>query len=413
MTIMAALGLLLLAVLVFAGLSRRLEMSVVTMPIVFTALGYLAYLSGVEFFPEESEFEILHFLAEVTLVLVLFSDASRVRLAHLRLSGGIPARLLLIGMPLAILLGTLMAHWVSPEQPWALALLVAAILTPTDAALGQAVVSDEAVPDNLREGIAVESGLNDGLALPVVIMAALAAAEAASLVDSNVAAAGPANLAAFGLAQVTLGPLVGVAVGALSAMLMDFAVRREWVTDAYLGIYFLSTAFLCFIAAEMIGGNGLIAAFIGGFTFGNVRNCQSQFVTEFMESEGQLLTMATFLVFGMVLAPVGLAHASGQTFVLALAFLTVVRIVPVVLSLTGTGLRWRDKLFLGWFGPRGLASILFVLLVMDGFAFPGMEELIACVVLTVLISIVAHGISAFPIVKAFSASAKSDSVIAQ
>ncbi|MXO81836.1 sodium:proton antiporter [Altererythrobacter aestiaquae] len=397
----------LLTVLCFAALSRRLAMSVVTMPIVFTALGYGGFLAGAELFPKDAEFEILHLLAEITLVLVLFSDASQVRFHHLRMSGGIPARMLLIAMPLSIVLGTLVAHWVSPDQPWALALLVAAILTPTDAALGQAVVSDASVPGELREGIAVESGLNDGLALPVVIIAALAAAEA-----SGVMADGPDNLIAFGMAQITLGPLAGAAVGALAALVMDLAVRRKWVTESYRGIYFLSTAFLCFIAAELIGGNGLIAAFVGGLTFGNMRKSASKFVSEFMESEGQLLTMATFLIFGMVLAPAGLDHASWKTVVLAIAFLTAVRIVPVVLSLTGTKLRWRDKLFLGWFGPRGLASILFALLVAEGFDIPGMDEVIACMVLTVLISIVLHGASAFPIVRAFSKDTSDDSEMA-
>ncbi|MXO91116.1 sodium:proton antiporter [Altererythrobacter aquaemixtae] len=389
-----------MAVLCFAAMSKRLEMSVVTMPIIFTTIGYLGFLAGAELFPGEAEFEILHLLAEVTLVLLLFSDASQVRFANLRMSGGIPARMLLVAMPLAITFGTLVAHWVSPDQPWAVALLVAAILTPTDAALGQAVVTDKAIPENLREGIAVESGLNDGLAVPVVIMAALAAVEAGGAM-----AEGPDNLLLFGLAQITLGPIAGILVGALAAKFMDIAVERDFVTEAYRGIYFLSTAFLCYVAAELAGGNGLIAAFVGGLTFGNLRKSPSHFVSEFMESEGQLLTMATFLVFGLVLAPAGLAHASWQTAVLAIAFLTAVRIIPVVLSLTGTGLRWRDKLFLGWFGPRGLASILFGLLVMESYDIPGMDEVLACVVLTVLISIVLHGASAFPIVRAYGAGA--------
>lgn len=397
MSSLSALAIVLMVVLVFAAFSRRLEMSVVTMPIVFTAAGFLAHLAGVRVLAEETAFEALHLLAEVTLVLVLFADASRVRLSSLRMSVGIPARMLLVGMPLTILLGTLVARWVSPDQPWALALLVAAILTPTDAALGQALVSDEAVPERLREGIAVESGLNDGLALPVVIMAALLAVEA-----SGAAAGEGRDLVAFGIAQVTLGPLAGVVVGAAAAKLRDFAVSRDFATEAYQGIFFLAAAFLCFAVAELIGGNGLIAAFIGGLTFGNVRKSASKFVAEFMESEGQLLTMATFLVFGAVLVPIGFEHASWPTVTLALLFLTLVRIVPVVLSLTGSGLPWNEKLLLGWFGPRGLASILFALLVMDAYAIPGLDELVACVVLTVMLSIVVHGASAFPIVRAFA-----------
>ncbi len=397
------LGLLLLTGMVFAALSRRLAMSVITMPIVFTAAGFLASFAAEATFAEESQYEALHLIAEVTLVLVLFSDASQVRLKTLRKSVAIPARMLLIAMPLSILLGAAVAHWVSPDMPWAVAILVAAILAPTDAALGQAVITDPAIPERLREGIAVESGLNDGLALPVVIMAALAAVEA----SGALAADQPENLWAFGIAQVTLGPVAGIAVGVVSAWLIDFAVRRDLATDSYRGIYFLCAAFLCFIAAELIGGNGLIAAFIGGLVFGNLRKKSSEFVAEFMESEGQLLTMVTFVIFGAVLAPAGLAHATWKTVVLAVAFLTLVRMVPVVLSLTGTDIRFRDKLFLGWFGPRGLASILFGLLVVESYPIPGIDEVLACVVLTVLISIIAHGVSAFPITRAFGKSATS------
>jgi NhaP-type Na+/H+ or K+/H+ antiporter len=393
------LGLLLMAILGFAAFSRRLEMSVVTMPLVFTAAGYLAHLAGAELVQAEAQLEVLKILAEVTLVLILFSDASQVRLSQLRKNAGIPLRMLLIGMPLSIALGTLAAFWVSPDQPWTLALLVAAILTPTDAALGQAVVSDEAVPVHLRESIAVESGLNDGLTLPVVIIAALAVVEASGGMQGETAG----SLTQFGLAQITLGPLAGIIVGGAAAKLRDFAVGRDLATKAYQGIFFLAAAFLCFVAAELIGGNGLIAAFVGGLTFGNLRNGKSAFVAEFMESEGQLLTMATFAIFGVVLVPAGLAHATWQTLALAILFLTFVRILPIMLALTGTGLAWREKLFLGWFGPRGLASILFALLVAETYQIPGLDELIACVVLTVMLSILVHGASAFPIVRAFAA----------
>lgn len=391
---------MLLAILSFTAFSRRLERSVVTMPLVFTAAGYLAYLAGAELVQEEAQLEVLKLLAEITLVLILFSDASQVRLGQLRLNAGTPLRMLLIGMPLSIMLGTLVVFWMSPDQPWTLALLTAAILTPTDAALGQAVVSDEAVPAHLRQGIAVESGLNDGLALPVVIVAALAAAEAGGMVSGETTG----SLTQFGFAQIILGPIAGIIVGAAAAKLRDFAVGRDLATEAYQGIFFLAAALMCFVAAEMIGGNGLIAAFVGGLTFGHLRKGKNAFVAEFMESEGQLLTMATFVIFGVVLVPAGLAHAGWQTFLLAVLFLTLVRIVPIVLALTGTGLRWREKLFLGWFGPRGLASILFALLVAETYQIPGMDGLIACVVLTVMLSILAHGASAFPIVRAFAAS---------
>lgn len=389
---------LLLAIMTFAAFSRRLSMSVITMPIVFTGLGVAAHYSGAVMAEEAAGLTALHLLAQITLVLVLFSDASNVRIAQLRRSFRVPARMLLVAMPLAILLGAALAHWVSPDEPWGIAFLVAAILAPTDAALGQPVVADEAIPVELREGIAVESGLNDGLALPVVIIAALAAVEATGGVGTE----GPNSLLQFGIAQITLGPLAGIVVGAAAAKLRDFAVSRDLVTASYQGIFFIAAAFMCFAFAEAIGGNGLIAAFVGGLTFGNLRSSQSEFVMRFMESEGQLFTMATFLVFGALLVPRGFEHASIQTAVLAAGFLTVVRILPVMLSLTGTGLGWQDKLFLGWFGPRGLASILFVLLVVESFPVEGVDEIVSCVVLTVMLSVLVHGASAYPITRAYA-----------
>ncbi|HHN67704.1 MAG TPA: sodium:proton antiporter [Thermopetrobacter sp.] len=392
------LVLILLAILGFAALSRRLESSVLTMPMAFTAFGWLIGQGGADLIPMESEHAIVHGIAEFTLILVLFSDASRIDLGALKKGAGIPARMLLIGMPLTILFGTLVAHWVSLEQSWALALLVAAILTPTDAALGQAVVSSPSVPLRLRQGVNVESGLNDGMALPVVMIAALAASSGAAHGGGEA----PDNLFRFAALQVALGPLAGVVIAWLAARLLDFAIDRKLATLSYQGIYFLATALLCYLGAELIGGNGFIAAFVGGLTFGNTLRCSHDFIGEFMESEGQLLTLLTFLIFGAVLAPQGLAHATWKTVMLSLAFLTVVRILPVWLSLTGTDLRPWEKFFLGWSGPRGLASILFALLIVEGYDVPGADEVLACVVLTVLLSIFLHGVTAQPLAASFA-----------
>jgi NhaP-type Na+/H+ or K+/H+ antiporter len=392
------LVLILLAILAFAALSRRLESSLLTMPMLFTAFGWLIGQGGADLVPMASERAIIHGIAEFTLILVLFSDASRIDLGVLKKGAGIPARMLLIGMPLTILLGTLLAHWVSPDQPWALALLVAAILTPTDAALGQAVVSSPSVPLRLRQGVNVESGLNDGLALPVVMIAALA-------VSGGVTHGGgeaPDSLLRFAALQVVLGPLAGLAMGFVAARVLDAAIERRLATLSYQGIYFLATALLCYLGAELIGGNGFIGAFVGGLVFGNTLKCSCNFIGEFMEGEGQLLTLLTFLIFGAVLVPQGLAHATWKTVLLALAFLTIVRILPVWLSLAGAGLRPWEKFFLGWSGPRGLASILFALLIVEGYEVPGAEEVLACVVLTVLLSIFLHGMTAQPLAASFA-----------
>ena len=388
----------LLAIIAFAALSRRLESSIVTMPMFFTAVGWLLGAGGARLVPMDAAHAVIRTLAELTLIVLLFADASRINLMSLEKHAGIPARMLLIGMPLTVLLGAAVAHWVSPDQPWALALLLAAILTPTDAALGQALVANASVPLKLRQAVNVESGLNDGLALPVVLIAAYGAAATA-----QGGGHGADGLLPLAVRQIVLGPLTGVAIAFTAAKIMDAAAGRGMMTTTYRGIFFLATAGLCFVAAELAGGNGFIAAFVGGLTFGHTLKCAHDFIDEFMESEGQLLSIFTFLIFGAVLVPAGLAHATWKTAVLALAFLTIVRMLPVWLSLTGSGLAPREKLFLGWAGPRGLASVLFVLLVLEEYAVPAADEVLACVVLTVLLSIVLHGVTAAPLAASFAA----------
>lgn len=390
LTVLIVLG----VVAIYALMARWIELSVITLPMIFTGLGIALGGTGLDLVRLDVDNKFIHAFVEITLVLVLFSDASGVKRQNL--SGGnvtIPVRMLLIGMPLTVALGTLVAMWVSPNQPWALALLVAAILTPTDAALGQSVVNNPNVPKRISQSINIESGLNDGLAFPIVLLAAITAARATGYEGGQA----PDNVAVFMLLQITVGLLAGAMVGYGAAKLLDFAIGRNATTTVAQGIYFLSVAFLAYFGAEIVGGNGFIAAFVGGLVFGNTLRAPSVFIREFMEGEGQLLTLATFFIFGSVLAPIGLEHASWRTVTLALLFLTVVRMLPIWLSLAGLKLSSYEKIFLGWFGPRGLASILFALLVLEEFPIPGAQELTACVVLTVLISIVLHGVSAAPL----------------
>ena len=394
------IAIILVGVIVYAVLSRRLEVSIFTLPMVFTLFGWLIGQGGIELVPMAAEHEVIQLFAEITLVLVLFSDASRVKLRELMQNYVLPARMLLIGMPLTILLGTLVAHWVSPDAPWMVALFIAAVLTPTDAALGQSVVSSPNVPLRLRQSINVESGLNDGLALPVVMIAAIVSAEMAGIVVDGV----PENALLFTLKQVILGPLTGVGLGYLLARILDASIKARFITTSCQGIYFLIAAFLAFVTAELVGGNGLIAAFVGGLVFGNTLKSSADFIEEFMESEGQLLTIFTFLIFGAVMVPLGIEHATWKTVVLAILYLSVIRMLPIWLSLTGSGLKSYEKIFLGWFGPRGLASILFALLFLERFHIPGGEEILACVVLTVMLSIVLHGVSANPMSARFERS---------
>jgi NhaP-type Na+/H+ or K+/H+ antiporter len=207
------------------------------------------------------------------------------------------------------------------------------------------------------------------------------------------------GFASSALLQVVLGPIVGIACGWALAKGMDIAQNRDLMAEAAAGVVFLSAAFISYVLAEIIGGNGFIAAFVAGMVFGNTYKHDIHFIGEFMEGVGQILTMLAFLAFGALLLPAGVEHLSWKPMLVAILFLTVVRMLPIWISLWGTGLAAQEKLFLGWFGPRGLASILFTLIMTDEFDFPGEAELLACVSMTVCLSIILHGISAAPLSK--------------
>lgn len=385
-----AVLIMLLAFALYSLFSKTISRSLLTLPIIFTGLGFAMSGPLHAGLAPDTIHEGKKLLAEITLILILFSDASHVRFKKLAMDWQIPTRMLVIGLPLTIALGTLVAFWLNPTSGLAVALLTAAVLTPTDAALGQSVVSNPEVPDHLSQTINVESGLNDGLVLPFVLLGAILASSVASGAHAD-------GLALEAITEIVLGPLVGIAIGWGAAKAMDWAQNRDLMQEAAGAVVFLVTAFAAYGLAVAIHGNGFIAAFVAGMVFGNTYRHDIHFISEFMEGAGQLLTMAAFLVFGAFLLPDGLAHAGPNTVILALVFLTVVRVVPIFMSLTGSGLPAREKLFLGWFGPRGLASILFTLLMMDQFDFPNEQELLACVSLTVGLSILLHGLSSTPL----------------
>jgi NhaP-type Na+/H+ or K+/H+ antiporter len=386
----------LIALLGFIGysmISKAITRTVLTLPIVFVVFGF-AFAGPIHSIGLEGG--TLHsakrLIAEFTLVLVLFSDASHVRFARLKDNFKLPLRMLMAGLPLTIALGTLVAYVLDPAAGIAMALLTAAVLTPTDAALGQAVVSSPNVPNRIGGTINVESGLNDGLVLPFVLIGAIFASAGAGMAETD-------GLARSVLLQILLGPLVGIVMGWGVAKALDFVQDRDWALEPAQGVVFLATAFATFIIAELVGGNGFIAAFVAGMVFGNTYRHDPHFIGEFMEGAGQILTMTAFFGFGAFLLPDGLAHMTVKTVILAICFLTFVRILPIWLSLTGSGLPTSEKLFLGWFGPRGLASILFTLIIMDEFDFPTEDELLSCVSMTVFLSVFLHGLSANPLVK--------------
>lgn len=375
--------------LAFSLVSGRLDGTVLTAPLIFVAIGFLIGPGGFGLANLEVGHSATHVIAELTLILVLFTDAARIDLGSVRRDHNLPTRMLLMGLPLTIAAGTFIAVLLFPAFSIYEAALLAALLAPTDAALGQAVITAKVVPVRIRQAINIESGLNDGIALPVVLLLAALAGTAAEATAAS-------DWVRFGLMQVTLGPIAGIAVGFVGARLLDLAAGRGWVNNAFQGIGILALAIFTYAAAELIGGNGFIAAFVGGIVLGNTLRHPCTFLFEFMETEGQLLMLVTFLIFGAALLPEGLAHANPMIVIYAVLSLTVIRMVPIALSLIGSGVRLPTQLFLGWFGPRGLASILFVLLILEESVVPHRDELLATTVIAVALSTLLHGITAAP-----------------
>jgi NhaP-type Na+/H+ or K+/H+ antiporter len=380
--------------LLYSLISGRLSGTIVTAPMVFIIFGFVLGGGVLNIVHIDVGHSAIHTIAEFTLILVLFTDASRIDLKQVRRDHDLPTRMLLIGLPLTIVAGAMIASQLFPAFSFWEATLLAALLAPTDAALGQAVLAAKVVPVRIRQAINIESGLNDGIALPAVLLfAALASAE--------YGASGANEWLRFGVQQLTLGPLTGVVIGFLGARLLDAAAEHRWANTSFQGIGILSLAVLMYVTAELVGGNGFIAAFTGGVVFGNTVRHPCTFLFEFMETEGQLLMLITFLVFGAALLPDGIAHVNGTYIFYAVLSLTVIRMIPIALSALGARLSLSTQLFLGWFGPRGLASILFVLLILERSEILHRDELLSITVITVALSALLHGVSATPLAKLY------------
>lgn len=383
--------------IIFFGLfAKRLETTVITAPLAFAAFGLIIGDSGLGWAHLKFENGFIHTLAELTLILVLFSDAARIDLRELRKDHNLPVRMLLIGMPLTMILGTAVALVLPLGFSFWEAALLAAILAPTDAALGQAVISSRFVPARIRQTLNIESGLNDGIALPFVLTFAF-------LAGATDAAGSEQSLLLFGAKQLILGPLAGIVVGGVGAWLLALAIKRDWTTEIYEGAAILGLAFLAYSGAELIGGNGFIAAFVSGLVFGNAARNRCGFIFQFAEAEGNFLVLITFLIFGAAILPTAFGQLDWVILLYAALSLTVIRMIPVAISLIGSGVQRSTTLFLGWFGPRGLASILFALFVLEEVPVPAGARIAIITVVTVTVSIILHGLSAAPMSRRYAA----------
>ena len=383
-------------VLGYAGVSRRLERSIVSAAMVFVTAGLIAGPEVLGWLDLQIGSQGVRVLAEATLTLVLFADASRIDMRLLRREVGLPVRLLGIGLPLTIAAGTVLAAAVLTRLTWPEALVLAIVLAPTDAALGQAVVTDKRLPSRIRQGLNVESGLNDGICVPLLFIA-LAVAEA----DENIlSVSGAVHIV---LEEIGYGIVGGVAAGAVAALLLRFAQARRLVAEDWLQVIPLAGAALAYGIAAPLGGSGFIAAFVGGLAFGALhRREEDSEVTYLTDATGLVLAGVTFVVFGAVAFGPSLHVVDWQIALYAVLSLTVIRMVPVWLALLDSGARPPTVAYTGWFGPRGLASIVFAVLVLEGSELEHIETMTAAVAITVALSVFAHGVTAVPLTTAYA-----------
>ena len=368
----------------------------ITSAMVFVAGGILVSDQALGWLDPAIESESVRLVAEATLTLVLFSDASRIDLAVLRREYVVPLRLLAIGLPLTIVAGALAGVALFGELMFIEAVLLAIVLAPTDAALGQAVVTDPRIPSRVRQGLNVESGLNDGICVPLLLIAiAIAEAQEGAI----------GNGAAFELVleEIGYGCVGGVIAGLAAAAVVRVGVPRRLVDQVWLQVVPVAGAALAYGLAVWMGGSGFIAAFVGGAVFGGLRREVGGEVTLFLEESGGLLGAATFILFGAVMLVPMLDDLSAEIVLYALLSLTLVRMVPVGLAMLGSGARRPTVAFLGWFGPRGLASIVFAVILVEDADFANESVLLNTIFLTIALSVLLHGLTATPLAGRYAA----------
>ncbi|HEU4947637.1 MAG TPA: cation:proton antiporter [Kribbella sp.] len=373
-------------IFVWGTVSARLTGADLTAPIVFVAVGGLLAAIGLVDAPTAPE--TLKPLVETTLIWVLFSDAARIPIREVRRDLGEYARLLGVGLPLTVLAGWGLSTWLFPGLGSWLALLVAAALAPTDAALGVPVVTNRAVPSRVRRLITVESGLNDGIVTPVVMLALAGAASAEEIADA------PGLWEA--VAELAIGAVIGGAMGLAGGWLLRRTRRSGWSAEDFAGIAVLALAIATYAAAVVAHGNGFVAAFCGGLAFGAAAGRRGSAELVFLEQAGGLVSLLVWLAFGAIALPIMRDRVDLATVIYAVLSLTVVRMVPVALASIGSGLDRDTVLFVGWFGPRGLASLVFALLALEELG-PSAEEAVSIIGVTVFLSVLAHGLSAGPL----------------
>jgi sodium/hydrogen antiporter len=379
----------------YALVASRLDRVWVSAPMVFVAAGLLLGPSATDVLPVDIDSEITLVVTELTLALILFADASTLRLAEVERDAWFPGRLLFIGLPLTVALGAAAAVGLFSDASWAAAALIAVILAPTDAALGAATVTNPVVPVRVRRALTVESGLNDGIVTPFVTLFLALLLHEEGL--------GHGHWLLNALAEIGWALLAAALVGALGGAFLRAAHRRGWTSPVSEQLAILALALLSYECAVAIGGNGFVAAFTSGLLFGATAGRAAHEPVEFTETVGLLASFLVWMIFGAVfVGPLLTGPLTLIPVVYAVLSLTLIRLLPVAAALSGTGLRRDTVAFVAWFGPRGLASVVFTLIAIEALHHhPAAQAISAAATWTILLSVLAHGITAAPVSAAY------------
>jgi sodium/hydrogen antiporter len=379
-------------ILIYSLIAKRMEKTILSGPFLTIIVGVVTGPLLLNLINLKVGIEGYRVIAELALALVLFNDAANTNFRELIKNVSIPARLLLIGLPLTIFLGMVGGFIIFNEFSWIELGILATLLAPTDAALGKAVVSNQSVPVKIRESLNVESGLNDGICVPVLFfLLALFSAQTGEGLKF------PFGLVLF-FEEIGIGLIAGLATTFIVDRLVHYSENHGGIARSWKTVVIISLAFSCFSATQLLGGSGFIACFTGGLLYGAINRKYKHDLLEASEGAGDTLSMLTWIIFGSVVIASNLPYFTWEIMVYALLSLTLIRMIPVLLSLINSGIIWKEKLFISWFGPRGLASIVFAIIVFD-VGLPHKETIILTAVCTILLSIILHGFTANPFIR--------------
>jgi NhaP-type Na+/H+ or K+/H+ antiporter len=377
-----------LSLLGYALVQKRLKTTIITGPMVFVLLGILAssdVLGIIEVSSSDAIVGVVNVLFQGTLALVLFTDAAALNFTAWRKDADYPMRLLGVGLPLTIVFGAVAAAVLFTNLNFWEAAMIGAMIAPTDAALGAAVISNPRVPERIRQALDVESGLNDGVSLPFLLIFMALASES----DGR-------GVAETFINEIGIAVVVGVVVGAGGAWLLVRATRAGWAGSAWGSIAVVAITTSAFVIANPNGGSGFIATFVAGMAYGQMTRDKIK-PTELLAADvGLALVKVSFLMFGALVLLPSLGDITWQVVVMVVFALTVARIIPVAISMIGTGLRVPTILYMGWFGPRGLATIVYAALVVTSSQLSGISTITTVAVVTVGVSVFVHGMTAYP-----------------